>query len=559
MNISVNWLRTALIALTVTAAWGAVTRGIDYTNYQKWTRAILTADITKIGNSESLSPYGVPYFHWSAGPALVAAPLSWTMHGTQFQYQAELAVGFVCVLAFWRLFYKGLVELNGRSNALWGCLVAMSATSLGYYSLNISSESMTLAPAGALFLESARWVKGKTVRWYLVVMATCMLAMIRPQQAVYALPALLICGAELRYSSWKETVGKLACTGLMFAFTVWQIGTVNRWMTGSFWRTPYTFGDDSFRSFDQSCPHLFQILFDSFHGFVPTTPIVILGFVSALVLLMAPGLLRLKIVLFLGLFAIAVNVYVQGCWYYWWLAGGFGMRGLVLANIYLIAALGVAVRNIKIRARNSVVARRTKWLIVAFIAVCMVWSWLLTKDERTPTWAAIGSVFVNEVIRWTHPQRLLILAAGSLIGTMTAWALGFKRTGLIGNLSLCLIWICLAEQSVDSPSEPFVAWGIFAVMVIVVARNLEARFNVWPELLMFSTVTALLAFIPIAWRAENLRKTSEVAVTFNHADLWNGYLTAKSIPSLKEEAHQMREFLMRQKGSKWVIERETED
>ncbi len=563
-NRLVRWLRIALAGLAVAAAWGATERGVDYLNYQAWTRPILNADASTLGSPESMSPYGLPYFHWSAGPALLAAPVSWAMREATYRAYAELVVGFACVLAFWWFFYEGLRELAGRSAAQCGCLLAMTATSLGYYSLNVSSEAMTIAPAGALFLESARWVRGKAVRPWLVVAATCLLAILRPQQAAYAWPAL----AAWALSEWPSlraaparTALRLAPWGMLFILTLWQIGTVNRWMTGSFWRTPYSFGDEGFRSFDSSCPHLAEVLFDPFHGFFPSTPVVVLGVLAALATLYSPlsgqRSARTKFILIVASAAVAANAYVHGCWYYWWLAAGFGMRGMALSNIYVVAAIAVALRGMAAWARRSTGVQSVEWIVTLLAVACALWSWTLARGESPTDWPSTWRVFSKEAAHWIPPERWPALGAGIALGALTCLVVRPQRgpTALAVFITACLVWIHLVERAIASPGEPLIVWGLFAAAALSAWLDVERQWDVWPRLLALATVTTLVAFVPIAWRAESVRKPfPKHPTTFNAVDFWVGYQTASKIPRMEAQAKQMREFLLRQKGAAWIKE-----
>src|SRR5262249_10110556 len=119
----------------------------------------------------------------------------------------------------------------------------------------------------------------------LAISASAALVMtIRSYLGVYACPAMFLAVLQSARQGPRRLAQTVAILAVGVALAVAQIGLVNSWMTGSPWRAAYLFGDAQFSSMDWRCPHWHSVLFETYHGLIPTHPFLLLGLLSLLLL-----------------------------------------------------------------------------------------------------------------------------------------------------------------------------------------------------------------------------------------------------------------------------------
>jgi hypothetical protein len=371
----------------------AATGGPDCLQYLDWSRAARTGEIAELPG-DLRSPVGLPVTQWSHGPGLFfALPyLSPTRHlvgdGPFAPVRDFRLAGWVAALALW----GGLLGMLRRVTAddtpltLFVAAAAFAGTHLGFYSFVHSSEILSF---GCLALIAwrigARRPPGPLDLLVIGALAGC-LVLVRPNLVVY-LPLMFGVLAwrsarELRAPGAVPRVWSAVLVVIPILFAVGQVLWVNRWMTGSLFRSPYTFGDGAFRSLDLARPELLAVLIHPWHGLLVYHPVYAVAFVLVLARIFrgSAGSRWLH----LGIAAtLLVHLWIQAAWYCWWLGmWSLGNRGLGTAAVLLIPVLAHAMRERGERSRLA---------IGAVVLGCAVWSLALMVQGHTNfvTWGEL--------------------------------------------------------------------------------------------------------------------------------------------------------------------------
>lgn len=534
-------LRLAAGALLAAALASSTQFGLDAEKYLRWTDAGLAGDIEQLAGSQARSTNGIPFFHWSAGPGLLFAPFVAAARAVGLShYVAVKTAGFLFAAGFWATFFRAARFLCGRRRAVFVTATTFLATPLGYYSRTISSETLSLLPIGLLAVEACRGYRGLTVRPAVVGVAAGLLLLVRPYLAVYAAPAgvAFLLNAKPRAATFRGFAAMAApvIVGLI------QVMTVHIWMTGDPLRSPYAFGDEGFRSLDLiGAPHVDSVLFDIGFGVVPLHPLV--GFGA--ILLAWGGIVsairgrRRAAIAFAAFLAVAVNVWFQGSYYYWWLSPtSFGMRGLLLAAVPATLAFAAW-------------SRRTPDPLAAAVAsACGLWGFSALMQ---------GPIHYGNVADFLEGQfrQLADVATGPggaqvLVGTLlAATVLGPKKpTGLITAFFAGLIWAYAASRGDGKIYAPL----CLGLAAIAAATRFRPRITsrVIPALPAVGAAAAfavaLALFVRLAASTET--RATEGFVDFLEQDVRAAahYLINNPRPELREQAAPIAAFLERRTG-----------
>lgn len=560
---------TLFVILFVLACLTSI-KGQDHAEYMAWSSAAVSGDIHRLAGPEAAkSPTGVPFKHWSAGPGLLIAPFEAILAPLGIRHAAGLAAGFVCVCVFWSCLFAGLREMSDDRLAILGCALAFVATPLGYYSLTISSETYSLFPAGILFRNSVALGMGRRASLLAIGASTGILLMIRSYLAAYAWPALVLA----LFGQWR--LGSRRAARCLTIFTVpvglaiLQIALVNYWMTGDFLRPGYQFGDEQFQSLDWRSPHAWRVLFDPFHGLLPTHPFMGLGFLL-MARLVTGSLYRRNYaeaaLWMLAATAVGINVYAQGSWYCWWLArGSFGMRGMVLAAIpataAFVRALSLSLQSVRSGSRDT-----AGMALLAVAGGCVVWSWLLLTQRSLDyfEWRQILHTQAVQITQWLTMGRIaLLLFCGLLAMLMLRNIFGRNGQGGLVNwtawLAAALSLACLADRLYFFEPRPPVlqiyaafAAGAAAVMLL---GSLKTRvpFESLSSWMAAGMLCAMLAFfLPLAIRTHaKVDRPGSSPEMFDETHPIVAYLDLLGIPRLEPQRNEIGDFLRRQKGEVW--------
>lgn len=549
--------------------------GPDYDRYLEWSSAVLSHDPDYLAGPALLrSPTGVPFRQWPAGPGLLIAPFRLIVAPIGVGKAAGLVTGMVCALVFWSCFFAGLRELSDAGLALLGCAVAFVATPLGYYSMTVSSETYSLLPAGILFLNTVALGGRKRASLLGIGVSTGILLMIRSYLAVYAWPALGVALFHECGEGAKRATRCLMILGVPIALAILQVGVVNYWMTGDPLQSPYQFGDEQFQSFDWRCPHLWNVLGDTFHGLLPTHPFMGMGFL--LIIWLVATSLRYKryregTLWILAAVAVGINIYVQGCWYYWWLLY-FGMRGLTLAAIPATAAF---IRVQSLTSRGGPNAGRETFRI-AYLGIaggCVLWSWILLTQAQTTyysqpndylEWGQMLRGQLAQLQLWLTPERIALLLfcavpAAVMLKKTSGWTRPRATAILVMWLAVTLSTACLLDRLLFSPPPPLGLryYGAVAAVAAAVVFGATFRPTIPIELLSTWVATFLLCgmlalFVPFAIHIQSgldVQKDSTVVVDESH--LIAAWRDLADVPRMASHRKRIADFLRRQKGEAW--------
>jgi hypothetical protein len=357
------------------------------TFYLEWAQAFGQLD-TKVflATGHTLSPMGVPLTQWSHGPGLVLSVVAAISGQFNQPDAAVLWIGRGLIVVFWWAMFTLLRQAayGDVQRAVYGVLVGILGTHLGFYSRSFSSETLSqtfLAVMSVWVLTRRRW---RILDTLVVGCLAGLLVITRWQLLIYVIPLFgvmyyHIWKARGEQSSWMTLL--LVATPLIPLFAgLAQIGLTNRWMTGDFLRSPYSFGAGTFRSLDFTHPELAAILFHPWHGLLSYHPLYLLGFI-ALVLLIFQSRSRAEGLFYIGyVLVIVAHVYLQAAWYAWWLGSlTFGMRGLSIAAVVLVPAIVRFMREREGRKKSNT-------LFGTLVLAACLWSTpLLLANLRSET------------------------------------------------------------------------------------------------------------------------------------------------------------------------------
>ena len=472
----------------------SVRPGLDSEKYLRWSSVVAEADIGKLPN-DVVGPQGIRVFQWSAGPGLILAPFRVLGNAVGIdEYGVLTIVGGILGLAFWCVLFQTFKELTDCRQTTWFCLaVAFLATPLGYYSRSISSETLSLLPSVVLTHQSIRIAKGQSPNWFLTTAGAGMLLIIRPYLGAYAWPAIF---AGILFE-WKHAtraskrrlfVATILST-IVIATSLAQIFVVNRWMTGDYLQSPYQVGDETYAALDIVHPRFISnVLFDPFHGLLPYHPLVGIGVVGLLLCLVFARTRRndswnslAVCVLVFSLLAIAVNVWFQGSWQYWWLGtSSFGMRGLVLPSLAAVTFLALVLTRLR-NAKLSLIVK-----LAAF--ACSLWSFLLLMQGPS-NFTSFSEMLLAQM---SHVVQLPfgLVPVGIAVVMLSVYCLSINE--LPGIILSALVSIYLVDLcSLRTPSVTIVAW-MFALAFIAFQMRRWLSLFVVPLFTM-----AMISFIPL--------------------------------------------------------------
>ncbi len=539
----------ALLVILVAMCCMTGFKGPDHEGYFFWASAACDGDIRWLGSPAS-DDVKIPFCRWSAGPGLLMAPILWVSRFAEIESESGLVVGIVCVVFFWINFFAGLKDLSDEATAVTGCLVAFVATPLGYYCCAVSSETYSLLPAGVLFRQAVLLMRGRSVNLPLIGMMTSILVMLRPYSGVYAWPVLIPAFAIESRRGTRSLSLAVATIAVPLILAVTQVGTVHNWMTGDWTVSPYSFSGAGFKSLDPSCPYLWHILFDTFKGLLPTHPLMGVGFVALVGLCVweiRSGHTRETSFWGLGVVAISINCYIQGCWYYWWMASlSFGMRGLTLAGISVIAALC----RVSFLCRES--PRRSVRIVPAIVGSgSVVWSWLLLVQGPMEylEWSALLSGQVQTLQFWLTDHWLLLAVSLATAGAFltTGKNVDFHLTELIAG-TLAISWLANRHEAVTLPL--LIIYGLALVVASSLKMFLHRVTNAHQTSLAALLLISMLGFFcRLAVPTQQLIQavTPSEVVPFP-VDVKSAYQTLLTIPRFSSQRRKLEAFLRQKLG-----------
>lgn len=550
--------------------------GVDHGQYLKWSQAAVTADIEALKNEKDLRAVTqVPFSPWSPGPGLLIAPFYVVLSVFGLQQGAGLVAGYGCVLVFWLCFYHAVRLVSGSAQASLACLVAALATPIGHYCSSISAETYSLAPAAFLLWQAVKGMKSQQISLTGISAATAILLMIRSFLGIFAWPALWV--AYCRTSSRSKF---MLTTGCAVGAAMIPIFYSNYWMTGDWLHSPYSFGDASFQSFNWSAPYWSFVLFDPFHGLAWSHPLVLLGIAvqCLLVIFTVRRGARLESTVWsLFLLATVTNIYIQSCWFYWWLAmPSFGMRGLVLCGIPAVIAIfrfdQLLRQGIQSSSHQQVHSTRRPWLSViraiywTLIGLCTIWGWLhLCEGPLNCVRASdLVTTLLLQILSWTSIDSLLAIGCSLATLSIARHVSQQKLPTLISTLAFLLIAFTARRLLQSTPNFLFVMTmsGVWLALFTWYVQQ-RCKFEKSVASSLVGVAVLMVAFFIHLWTTTSVDDSSTTKVNvhalqpdtdlvFNWPDARRAYLTLQQIPRLKYQRDQLRAFFARNFSSEFV-------
>jgi hypothetical protein len=261
-----------------------------------------------------------------------------------------------------------------------------------------------------------------------------------------------------------------------------ELSMVNRWMTGSPFRSPYVYGDTAYQSVDLLHPQFSAVLVHPWRGLLVYHPLYGIAFVAVLIVWWRNRHWR-------GLWgstvcAVLLHLWVQSAWHIWWLGGSFGMRGLAPAALPMMVALVATIaRSLEGSPREAL-----WWLRVSLVACA--WSFVLLLhadgDNLHFTWselaaarmpAAAAAVAIPGAVwalltvcrvRWNTPPVSTEAGWSGLL--LLAAAAGYLVVRTEGRLSTTLLLIAAASAAgIISFERLFAGWHALLLNAAYVA------------------------------------------------------------------------------------------
>jgi hypothetical protein len=383
-DLALRWL----VLFAAARLWVVGNDGPDFGQYIEWAYAALRRDIFAL-ESEVLSPAGVPFNVVSSGPGILFTTVYRALGDLVAFRNAAYLTGWLAALVFWVCSFAALrAAAAGERWLTWfGCGLLFIGTQAGWYSHVYSTEVFALSFTAAVWALAAAPRQFPLLACAAAGSLTALLFLVRPYLALYALPPLglvLLGGTSNGNRRPAPLFIRLGAAFVPLAAAFVQYCWVNRWMTGSFLRPPYVFGDFGFTSIDFLRPEIAAVLTHPLHGLLPYHPLYAVAFAALMVEMWRDRDRRLFYLA--TAVAVVLHVWVHAAWYVWWLGGGsFGMRGLVPAALPLSIALITAIRRcLEADDRAALV-----WIRCAVLACGWSFTLLLQGHTQFYTWGEL--------------------------------------------------------------------------------------------------------------------------------------------------------------------------
>lgn len=423
LNIK-NVVYVALIVLIFLGLLIINKPGPDSSHYIEWSKVFSSGNIQNL-QSSSVSSFGIPVSQWSHGPGLLFLIPHTLIPSISFERSAQI-VGWVCSIIFWVTMFMVFRELT-RDNLKWtvlGLLLLFIGTPIGYYSSAFSSEILSSCfMAGIIYFSLI--IYREKLKPHLTIgigILSSLLIITRLNQIIFLIfPATVFLYkflTDVGHHRLKPLLYLVLITPILF-FGMTQLIIVNHWVTGSFFVSPYVFGNPFFKSMDYYRPEITAVLFSSLHGLLIYHPLYGLCAVFLLSKLFKTKSFFDRLLLLSIALITVLNIYINSAWYVWWLGfGTFGSRGFTTLSLLLIP---VFIRYLSKNEYNSK-NHSNIWLI--FCLVPVVWSYFLLLQGNTNffTYKDLLTAQMNVLIQFIGENIGLVVLVLCLFGIFkTKW------------------------------------------------------------------------------------------------------------------------------------------
>lgn len=490
--------------------FGALRGGADTPHYRSWAIAMAKGDPWLV-SPEYREPAALAYSFWSHGPALLSAPLVWMSGWSGF----FLVATAVFVLFGWAALFSTMAKICGPTKALILSGLLALGTPAGLYTFHISSEGLSFAFLSILALLAIQ--PGPSRGWQAAIFGTmlALFVLVRNQNLVLALPVLLL-------ALWRDRRdgvcrNNLPWLSLPLFFGLLQQFAVNRWMTGSAFKSVYLFEGGTFKSVAIENALGGELFFHPWHGLFPYHPLFIPALTSGVLLVALPN--RHRHMAWLSLLCVCVFAIICASWYCWWNgASSFGARCFTPCAVPAGIALAWALRP----ARPAPI-RLALWIC---IALSLLWSYLLFRMNilhytNFYFWDSLLARVAEEGLRCLRDPAWWVILSATLIACLVLGLSGALRPinafRLLLPSLLCSLFlvtgpaVVLQHRILGPASLVLLHAGILSLLVpgalvalcrMNLARLLTSKIFGGVCLLLFATSTLLLARLVLA--RENL-------------------------------------------------------
>jgi hypothetical protein len=300
----------------------------------------------------------------------------------------------------------------------------------------------------------------------------------RAQNMPYILGSLALFAYDAYRNESSRSPPYLARLGVALSLplmlAVAQVAIVNRWMTGSWRHTPYSFGDGAFKSLDFAHPNVAAVLFHPWHGLLAYHPVYAIAF-AALVWLLFGGVTSTRERLAYGGIGVAVliNLYAQAAYFCWWLGTfTFGMRGLAVAAVPLVPILVRALERLGTRPK-------VRLATLTIVTIASMWSALLLYQGQQEQFYSYRELFGAQVrelasLEFAVPAAALLVLFFALRrkGVTAIHATGCM---LVGGFAAYIAWSAVFSPLMAPPVVSEIYGLIVSTLVGIAAAIFAAR------------------------------------------------------------------------------------
>lgn len=325
----------------------------------------------------------------------------WTLErdGYNAVYQVCLQAGHFLLAGFALLLaYRVVRRWCAREPAVQGIALVWAASPLLYYqtsNLSMSHGVTFFAVTLCVYaLVKTEAMPGRLWPWWLAGIALGLAAITRFQTAVFGVLPLWMwvryarqsgsVAASIR-SALALVAGALPLVALQLI--AWKI-VYGSWLV-------YSYGQES-EPFYWMHPAVREVLFSANHGLFYWHPFLIAGLAGLLVLAW-----RERGLVWAGVVAAVITIYVNAAWWCWWFGSSFGSRAF--DGVFLFFMLGLA------WAFERLPERLGRWLFATGVA-CVSWNVILLVLYRVMVIPRNAAVTYEDMLRalW----RLITRVAG---------------------------------------------------------------------------------------------------------------------------------------------------
>lgn len=328
-----------------TRSW-VIDQDIDFSNESQTQPFFFNSIVTPAGKLLNKYSIGTPilWLPWFVMAHLISLGLSMvsSIPADGYHHLYRIFVGLGSVFYGWLgifLAYKTAKKITNKSSALLATVIIFLTTNLIFYTgidpVN-SHPSNIFISSWLVYLLVNNSTKLNFKKFFSLGCLVGLIALIRPQDAIFILPLLLLTFKE----NLKSFIASLVGFGVVFSLQLltWLI------MIGSI-TNPYGLLGEGFNWFN---PQIIKVWFSSNNGlfyYSPTLIISIWGWLKNIKLNKWYGY---------GLGLFLIQSYIVGSWHGWWGGASYGARMFLSLTVFFVIGLAGWLKEYKIKTKYVV-------------------------------------------------------------------------------------------------------------------------------------------------------------------------------------------------------------